>query len=489
MHKWWPLVAVCLGAFMFLLDTTVLSVALPDIGSSLSAPLPVLSWVVDVYTLVLAVLMLAAGALADRYGARAVYLAGLAVFGAASLACGLAPNAGALIAARGVQGVGGAAIAVTTFALLGSGYRGPDLGRAMGVFGAVTGLAAAVGPVLGGVLTQEAGWRAVFLLNLPLVVATAALSRRVLPAGRPGAYVNAGAGIRTFLPGALAFALCAGSLTYALSSAAAGHRTAPGTLGPTAVAALALGVFVRVELRSPAPLLDLRLFARASFSAVLACVVAATAAFAALVYTSVWLQSGLGLGPVRAGLALMPLALASFATSLLSGRRLHGRSPRAVLGAGLLLSGIGCALQAGLDARSSAATLAPGLVLTGIGVGLLGPAMGAAVFAALPPERAGAAAGAMTTFRQLGQTLGVAVFGVLFQWGGAAPFEGLNRVLLAAAATGILGSVLAYAFAPKSAPVPRPSARPEPEPEPTPGPEPDRGPERTPSPSAPAERP
>ncbi|MFC6879516.1 MULTISPECIES: MFS transporter [Actinomadura] len=445
MRKWWPLVAVCLGTFMFLLDTTVLSVALPEIGEGLSAPLPALQWVANVYTLVLAVLMLMMGALADRFGARTVYVAGLMVFGVASLACGSAPNAGALVAARAAQGVGGAAMAVTTFALIGSCYRGPDMGRAMGVFGAVSGLAAAVGPMLGGALTQYLGWRSVFFLNLPLVAVTVALTLRVLAPGRQGT------GTRIDLPGMVVFALCAGSLTYALTSAGEVGWASPAVLGPLALAALALAVFARVELRSPAPLLDVALFGRAAFSAVMMCVVASTAAFAALVYTSVWLQSGLGLGPARAGLALMPLALASFATSLISGRRLHGRSPRAVLATGLLLSGIGCALQAGLDAGASAVSLAPGLALTGVGVGLLGPAMGAAVFAALPPERGGMAAGAMTTFRQLGQTLGVAVLGVLFQQGGGAMTEGLDRVLIAAAAAGIIGSVLAYVFVPRPA--------------------------------------
>ncbi|MFF9403820.1 MFS transporter [Streptomyces sp. NPDC014744] len=148
------------------------------------------------------------------------------------------------------------------------------------------------------------------------------------------------------------------------------------------------------------------LFSRASFSAVMMCVVASTAAFAVLVYTSVRLQLGFSLGPVRAGLALMPLALASFATSLISGRRLHGKSPRAILATGLLLSGIGCALQTGLDARSSAGSLAAGLAITGIGVGLMGPTMGAVVFAALPPERGCMAAGAMTTFRRWGRHSG-----------------------------------------------------------------------------------
>jgi EmrB/QacA subfamily drug resistance transporter len=445
MRKWWPLVAVCFGTFMFLLDTTVLSVALPDIGRDLSVSLSVLQWVANIYTLVLAVLMLTMGALVDRFGARLVYVIGLMVFGSASLVCGLAPNAGVLIAARGVQGVGGAALAVTTLALLGAVYRGPDMGRAMGVFGAVTGLAAAAGPMLGGVLTQYFSWRAVFFLNLPLVAVTLVLALRVLAAGRQGAKLNVD------LPGMIAFAVCAGSLTCALTWAGEEGWTFPAALGFLVLAALALVVFARVELRSGAPLLDVRLFSRASFSGVMMCVVASTAAFAALVYISAWLQSGLGLGPVRAGLALMPLALASFTTSLISGGRLHGRSPRAILATGLLLSGIGCALQTGLDADSSDGSLAVGLVMTGIGVGLMGPAIGAAVFAALPPERGGMAAGAMTTFRQLGQTLGVAAFGVLFQHGGAASSESLNRVLVAAAAAGIIGSVLAYALVPRTA--------------------------------------
>ncbi|TCO45349.1 MFS transporter [Actinocrispum wychmicini] len=434
MRKWWPLVAVCLGSFLFLLDTTVLSVALPTIGVELSAPLSTLQWVANAYTLALAVLMLTMGSLADRHGPRAVYLAGLAVFGVASLGCGLAPSAGVLIAARATQGIGGAAIAVAGFALLGATYRGPDMGRAMGVFGAVTGLGAAVGPMLGGVLTQDLGWRAVFFVNLPLVLATVTLSAKVLARGRRQAEA------RPDVPGMVAFAICVGALTYALTLA--GDHSWPQVLGVLAVAGAALVVFVRIELRRPAPLLDVRLFTRASFAAVMMCVLASTAAFAALVYTSIWLQSGLGLGPVRAGLALMPLAIAAFAGSLISGRVLHGKPPRVVLSAGLLTSGIGCVLQAGLDAGSSAV----GLAVTGVGLGLAGPTLGAAVFAALPPERGGMAAGAMTTFRQLGQTLGVALFGALFT--GGAMVDGLNRVLIAAAAAGIIGAVLAFLLVP-----------------------------------------
>lgn len=167
MRPWWPLVAICLGTFLFLLDTTVLNVALPAIGSDLHAPLSGLQWVVNIYTLALAVLMLPFGSLADRFGARNVYVVGLTVFALASLCCALAPGTGLLIASRAVQGIGGAAMSVSTFALIGAVYRGPDRGTAMGVFGAVTGLGAAVGPMLGGVLTEYLSWRAAFLLNLP----------------------------------------------------------------------------------------------------------------------------------------------------------------------------------------------------------------------------------------------------------------------------------------------------------------------------------
>lgn len=445
MRPWWPLVAICLGTFLFLLDTTVLNVALPALGTDLHAPLSGLQWVVNIYTLALAVLMLPFGSVADRFGARNVYVAGLTVFALASLGCALAPDTGLLIASRAVQGVGGAAMSVSAFALIGAVYRGPDRGNAMGVFGAVTGLGAAVGPMLGGVLTQYLSWRAAFLLNLPLVAGTVALTLRVLANDRRPR------GHRIDLPGTAAFAVCTGALVHGLTRAGEDGWT-PTVYASIALAAAALVVFVVLECRCAHPMLDVRLFGRASFAAVMVCVLASSAAFAALLFTSVWLQSGLGLGPVRAGAALMPLALASFATSLIAGRTLHGTSPRLVVGTGLLLSGIGCALQSGLDATSTAGSAALGLAVTGIGIGLMGPAMAGAVFAAVPADRGGMAAGTMTTFRQLGPTLGIAVFGVLFRTGsGAAPAEGLNRVYVAAAAAGLIGAALAYVFVPKPA--------------------------------------
>ncbi|HEU5031467.1 MAG TPA: MFS transporter [Spirillospora sp.] len=436
MRRWTPLAAVCLGSFMFIVDTTIVAVALPSVARGLHTSLPGLQWVANIYTLVLAVLMLPAGSLADRYGHRATYIAGLVIFAAASAGCALAPDAATLIAARAVQGIGGAALAVTAFSLLGAVYQGPALGTAMGVWGAVSGLGGAAGPMLGGALTAALGWRAIFLVNLPVTLLTLVLTVKAIGRGeraaRPAPLDPAGMAL---------FAVCAGALTAALTRAGTDGWGSPPVLAGLAAALAALAAFVALELRRRHPMLDLRLFRDAAFSVVMICVLASSAAFACLIYTSIWLQSAVGLGPVRAGLALMPMALTTFAVSTASGRRV---SPRTAVTAGLLLSGVGCALQAHLDGGSGASAITLGLVVTGAGVGLMIPAMGAAVMTAAPPERRGMAAGAMTTFRQLGQTLGVAALGVLFQNAPHAPAKGLDHVYLAAAITGLTAAALAF---------------------------------------------
>lgn len=378
MRKWVPLAAICLGSLLFLVDTTAVTVALPEIGRDFGTPLSSLQWVLTIYTLVLALVMLPAGSIADRHGHRKVFLAGLGIFLVTSLVCGIAPGIDVLIAARGAQGIGGAAMAVTTFALIGSCYDGRDRGIAMGIWGAVNGLAAAAGPMIGGVLTQYWSWRGIFMINLPLVVVTVLLALRIAP-----------------------------------SEGNRGKR------------------FDVVGL--------LRLFRGSSFNAVMVCVAVSSSVFACLVYTSVWLQAGLGLGPVRAGLALVPLALSIFVASTVAGRRLHNAAPRVVISAGLLVAAAGCALQAGLDEQSTATSILAGLVVTGIGVGVTMPAMGGALLGSVAPQQFGIAVGAMTTCRQLGQSAGVAVLGLVFATG-ASPAEGLNRVCLTAAALGLLAA-------------------------------------------------
>lgn len=408
MRKWLPLVAVCLGSFMLIVDTTVVTVALPEIGTGLHASLSSLQWVMNIYTLVLAALTLSAGSLGDLLGRRRVYLLSSTIFGGASLLCALATSPAMLIAARGLQGIGGAAMFVTSMALLGTTYEGKERGTAMGVWSAVIGVAAAVGPIFGGLLTQGMSWRAIFYVNIPISLVTLLLTSLCFTADTPQQRP------RLDLPGIVTFALASGALTYGLILAGDKGWTSSTTLGLFALALLGVVLFVVAEGRHPNPMLDLSLMRNASFVAIMVSTVAAAWGFSSLVFTSLWLQS-VGLTPIKAGLALLPLAGGTFVASTVTGKRLHDVSPRVTITASLLLIGAGCAVNGLLiHGGSSWATAVPGLLVIGLGVGVGMPATGSAIFASLPPQRAGMGSGAMATFRQFGQALGVAILGVIF---------------------------------------------------------------------------
>ncbi|QKG22000.1 MFS transporter [Actinomadura verrucosospora] len=409
MGKWWPLTAVCVGAFMLLVDVNIVTVALPDMAAGLGASYSSLQWVMDVYALVLAALLMGAGALADRAGRRRVYVIGLVLFALASLACGIAPDAAVLLAARAVQGAGAAMMFATTVALVTSSYEGRDRAVAFGVWGAANGAAAGVGPVLGGLVTQGLGWRWIFLLNLPVSVLAVALTLRVVAESRDPA------ARRIDVPGVVLFAAAAGAVTYGLTRAGdAGWTSAP-TLGWLTAGAAALAAFAVAELRSPHPILDLRLFRAPAFTGVMIASLAMSGtAFGYLLYTSLWLQSAAGLSAIGAGLAILPMSGLAFAASWLTGRFLHAVPPRLTVGAGLLLVGAGTLGQSVLTAGSGWAALAPGFAVTGVGVGIALPNVTAAATAAVPPERVGSAAGAVSALRQLGFAFGIAVLGSVF---------------------------------------------------------------------------
>jgi EmrB/QacA subfamily drug resistance transporter len=412
MRKWWPLVAVCTGAFMLLVDVTIVTVALPDMAHGLKTSFSALQWVMDIYALVLAALLLGAGSVADLAGRRRVYVLGLVVFALSSLACGLAPNSAVLVTARGVQGLGAAAMFATTMALLNSTYHGRDRGVAFGVWGAVNGAAAAAGPVLGGLLTAQFGWRWVFLVNLPISLFALVLTLRVVRESRnPHAR-----GVD--LPGMVTFTAAAGAVTYGLIRAGDDGWGSAAALVSLAAGFVALVVFVAVELRGARPMLDLRLFRNPSFSAIMvAAALLSIAAFAYTPYLSVWLQSVLDLSAIQAGLVLLPMSVTAFVVAGAGGRILHDASPRLVIGGGLLLIGAGAMAQAVLTAGSGWAAVLPGLAVTGAGVGLATPTLASAGMATVPVERSGMAAGAVNTFRQLGFALGIAVLGGLFRDG------------------------------------------------------------------------
>ena len=407
MRKWWPLAAVCAGAFMLLVDVTIVNVALPDMARELHTTFPDLQWVIDLYALVLAALVLTVGAVADRFGRRRVYVIGLVVFAASSLACGLAPNVGVLIAARGVQGLGAAAMFATTMALISSSYSGRDRGIAFGTWGAVNGAAAAAGPVIGGLLTAHFGWRWIFLVNLPVSVVAVVMTLLVVAESRD----PHPRGID--VPGMVSFTIAAAALTYALIRGSWGSSA---TIALIAVTVVALVVFVVAERRVPNPMLDLSLLRNGSFTALLVVgALLSAAAWAGMTYESLWLQSVLGLSPIKAGLVVLPCSLAAFAVSGSIGRILHRASPRLLIGCGMLLITAGALAQAVIREGSGWAVVIPGLVLVGIGAGLTMAPLSATAMAAVPHSRAGMAGGAVSTFRQLGYAFGIAVLGEVFR--------------------------------------------------------------------------
>ncbi|MFB7620026.1 MFS transporter [Kitasatospora sp. NPDC056181] len=409
MRKWWPLAAICLGTFMLLVDVTIVTVALPDMASDLGTTLPDLEWVVNIYALALASLLLGVGSSADRIGRKKVYLFGLGVFTAASLVCGVAPGAGVLIGARAVQGFGAAAMFGTTIALLGMHYSGRERGVAFAVWGSTNAIAAAAGPVVGGLLTQYLDWRWIFFVNLPVCLGAVVLTVRFLKEARTPGHRRAD------VAGMATFTVASGALTFALIRAHSDGWGATLTLAMFAVAAVALLLFLVAESRAEHPVLDLSLFRRPSFTGIMVSgLILQGAAFAYLLFESLWMQSVLGYGPVKAGLYILPMCAAAFVVSALASR-FGPWPPRASMGGGLALIALGSALQAVLGAQSSGNAIVAGLVVSGLGVGLVTPSLSAAALASVPPERAGMAGGAVNTFRQLGFAFGIAVFGVIFQ--------------------------------------------------------------------------
>ncbi len=411
MRKWLALITVSLGTFMLLIDVTIVNVALPDMATDLHSSFSSLQWVIDIYALSLAALLLGIGAYSDKVGRRPVYIVGLAVFALSSLSCGLAPNTTVLIISRGVQGIGAAAMFATTIALLSTTYQGRDRGIAFGVWGAINGAAAAAGPILGGLLTEDLSWRWIFFVNLPITIVAIVLSVRALPKDEPKREGSVD------LPGMITFTVAAGALTYALTRASAVGWGSTQTIGTLALSAVALIAFVVIELRVSRPLLDLALLRRPRFSAVLAgAFVLSLAAFAYLTYISLWLQSVRGMSPISAGAAFLPLSLSALVISLTVGRFLHTpTAQRWALSGGLALIGAGALLAAHLGAGSSWKGVFIGLLVNGIGVGLVSPTLASAALAAVPPQLGGMASGALNTMRQLGYALGIAGLGVILQ--------------------------------------------------------------------------
>jgi MFS transporter, DHA2 family, methylenomycin A resistance protein len=410
-----PLIAVCLGYFLVILDVTVVTVAIPAIGTDLRTGLTALQWVVDGYTLAFAGLLLFCGGLNDRLGGKPVFLTGLVVFTVASAGCGLAPSAGALIGARLVQGAGAALMVPASLALLRDAYPDPgSRARAFGVWGMVAGAAAGAGPVLGGVLVFTAGWRWVFFVNIPFGVLGFLLTLRYVPAPAP---VRGRAGLD--VPAQVAGALCVGGLTSALIEAGARGWTSTAVLGGLGLFVLALPAFVLLERGSRAPMLPPALFGGRRFCAPAVIGVLLNLGFYGLLFVvPLYFQRVQHLSPLMTGLAMLPMAIMPVISSPLSGRVAARTGPHVPMAIGLVIGGAGLLgwLLAGRDTHYW--TLVAPMTLSGFGTGFTMPAATSAIMEAAPAELGGAASAVFNAARQTGSAIGVALVGTLVAGGG-----------------------------------------------------------------------
>ncbi|WP_328480685.1 MFS transporter [Streptomyces sp. NBC_00377] len=485
----WILLTTVLGSSMALLDSTVVNVALPRIGRDLDADLAVLQWTVNAYLLTLAGLILLGGSLGDHYGRRKVFVVGVVWFAAASLLCGLAPNAGVLIAARALQGVGGALLTPGSLALIQASFHRDDRGRAVGLWSGFGGIGAAVGPFLGGWLVDGPGWRWVFLLNLPLAVvcvpvalrhvpesdgrpapsaaigetdeaassttevaaaAHAARSAKGDPHGRPGGRFDV---LGAFL-GALALAL----VTYALIEAPSGPV---GVVTGAAVAGVAAGVaFVAVERRHPDPMLPLDIFASRQFTAVNLVTLCVYAAFGGFFFLSaVQLQVVVGWSALGAGTALLPTTVLMLLLSARSGALAERIGPRIPLTVGPLLCAAGMLLMLRVGPGASyAADVLPAVLVLGCGMVALVAPLTATVLASVDVARAGVASGVNNAAARVAGLVAVAALPLLTgmseeAYRSATAFDdAFRRAMVLCAGVLALGAVVAFTTVRRPAP-------------------------------------
>ncbi len=401
----------CMSLLIVSLDNTVLNVALPALQREFDASTSGLQWTIDAYTLVLASLLMLAGSTADRIGRRRVFTTGLVVFTLGSALCSLAPDLSWLVVFRMVQAVGGSMLNPVAMSIITNTFTDPrERARAIGVWGAVVGISMAAGPLIGGVLVESVGWRAIFWINLPVGLAALLLTRRFVPESR------APKARRADPVGQVLVMILFGSLTYAIIEA---PHASPQAIAPFAVLALAaLLALLRYEPRRREPLIDLRFFRSAPFSGATVIAVSAFAALGGFLFLStLYLQNVRGLSALDAGLWMLPMAVPTFLCAPLSGRLIGSRGPRLPLliaGGAMTVSGLLFAL---FEAETSDPALFLGYVLFGVGFGFVNAPITNTAVSGMPTAQAGVASAVASTSRQLGQALGVAVVGAVLAAG------------------------------------------------------------------------
>jgi EmrB/QacA subfamily drug resistance transporter len=410
-RKWWTLGAMCFALFMIMLDNTVVNVALPSIQKDLGASISGLEWTINGYTLSFAVLLATGGRLGDIFGRRRMFLSGVVIFALSSATAGFAVDETALVVSRVVQGVGAALMMPGTLSIITDAFPAHERGKAMGTWAGVSALALAVGPVLGGFLTEHVSWRAIFYINIPVaigaVLATtfAVRESRDTSVGRDVDY--AGVAVLTVGLTALVLALVEGN-SWGWGS--------PEIIGLLATAVVALPVFVAVENRVKAPMVQFDLLSDRNFLA--AVVVAMIISFAMLgvfFFLALYMQDILGYTPLEAGVRFLPSTLMIVGVAPVAGRLSDRYGPRWLIAGGLVLVAASLFTFSRIAVDSTYLDLLPGFMLLGIGIAMTMSPMTSAAMNAVPVQKAGIASGVLSMFRMVGGSLGVAVTGAIFQ--------------------------------------------------------------------------
>jgi len=408
-RKWWTLVAVAFGLFMIMLDNTVVNVALPSIQRDLKVSVSSLEWVVNAYFLTFAVLLLTGGKLGDLFGRRRIFIVGLVVFTASSLACGLATNGETLITARAIQGIGAAMMNPATLSIIAATFPPRQRGTAMGIWVGVSAVALALGPITGGLLAEHADWSWIFFINVPIGALAIVAARVVIRESKDTSREQ-----RLDFPGLLTSGVALFALTYSLIEANRKGWTSAEILSLFAVAAVGFAVFLVLERRQRVPMLDLSLFRDRTFSGANATMaLVALAMFGVFFFVSLFVQGIMRFSPVEAGAAFLPMTLCIIFFAPVAGKLSDRIGARWLMSGGMLLVSVSLVLFSLLDESSNFWNLLPALLVGGAGMAMAMTPTTAAAMSSVPVDKAGVGSGVLNSMRQVGGSLGVAVMGAI----------------------------------------------------------------------------